>query len=250
MYQNYIFDLYGTLVDIRTDELTSAFWRRAAAIFGARGATYTPGELRALYRKLCRRMIRRELLLHLWTRYIDIDILSVFRQLYLRRDVEPSEELLLETARLFRKASTKHIRLYDGVTELLFLLRDSGKRVFLLSNAQRAFTLPELYELGLYGRFDGIMISSDERICKPDPAFFRRLMRRYAIDPSHSIMIGNDISADILGAKRVGLDTLYIHQDISPASDRERENPADYVVMDGDVRKISPLILRGQGGII
>lgn len=243
MYQNYIFDLYGTLIDIRTDEYSAGFWRKAAGIFSRRGASYTPGELHGYYIKLVRREKIREHLLHPTIRYIDIDLLRVFRKIYLRRGVSPSEDLLLETAERFRTASTEHICLYDGVIDLLDSLRADGKRIFLLSNAQRSFTVPELRRVGLYDYFDGIMISSDERICKPEPAYFRRLLQRYDLDPAESIMIGNDPYSDIRGACSVGMDSLYIHQAISPPMEDEREIRAKYIIMDGDVRKIKDCIL-------
>ena len=56
-------------------------------------------------------------------------------------------------------------------------------------------------------------------------------------------MIGNDQNSDILGACSVGLDSLYIYQEISPPVTDESEIKATYKVMDGDVRKIKELIL-------
>ena len=49
MIENYIFDLYGTLVDIRTDESTSSFWRRMALFLSLQSAAYGPEELRLSY---------------------------------------------------------------------------------------------------------------------------------------------------------------------------------------------------------
>jgi putative hydrolase of the HAD superfamily len=50
MYRNILFDLYGTLVDIKTDESTQRFWTAAAAFFSRRGARYTCRELEKSYR--------------------------------------------------------------------------------------------------------------------------------------------------------------------------------------------------------
>lgn len=33
-YQNFVFDLYGTLVDIRTDEEQPSFWRSCSRYLG------------------------------------------------------------------------------------------------------------------------------------------------------------------------------------------------------------------------
>lgn len=40
MYQDLIFDLYGTLVDIHTEE-TDTVWEKTALLFGYYGAHYT-----------------------------------------------------------------------------------------------------------------------------------------------------------------------------------------------------------------
>ena len=81
MYQNYIFDLYGTLVDIHTNEKKAYLWKKMS--------------------------------------------------------------------------------LFPGVPEMLQRLKDAGKKVFLLSNAQALFTAPEISLLGLTKYFDGILLSSD-----------------------------------------------------------------------------------------
>ena len=39
-YDNYIFDLYGTLVDIHTDESDTAIWEKLAMFYGYYGALY------------------------------------------------------------------------------------------------------------------------------------------------------------------------------------------------------------------
>lgn len=74
------------------------------------------------------------------------------------------------------------------------------------------------------------------------PVFFRRLLEQYGLEPLESIMIGNDEAADIAGAQSVGMDTLYIHTEISP--EEYGKVQATYRVMDGDFRKIAGLILK------
>ena len=52
MYKNYIFDFYGTLADIRTDEEDPCLWGKMSEIYSALGAAYSPGELKAAFRAL------------------------------------------------------------------------------------------------------------------------------------------------------------------------------------------------------
>ncbi len=51
-YENYIFDLYATLVDIHTNQNPAVFWRRIAAIMHSYGAVYKPSDLKKRYRSL------------------------------------------------------------------------------------------------------------------------------------------------------------------------------------------------------
>ena len=60
MVRNVIFDLYGTLIDIRTDEFSLDFWRKAVQVFAMGGASFSPGELRTSYAKYVKRALRRE----------------------------------------------------------------------------------------------------------------------------------------------------------------------------------------------
>ena len=49
MYDNYVFDLYGTLVDIWTEEEKASVWKKLALFYGYHKALYTPGELHDLW---------------------------------------------------------------------------------------------------------------------------------------------------------------------------------------------------------
>ena len=242
MYKNCIFDLYGTLIDIRTDESTPLFWSKVTDYYTAHGAKYTPAELRSRYYRYCKKEKLKELLRRPYNRYIDIELLHVFKRLYRHYGIIPTKKLLDETARTFRLNSIKHIRLYDGVRELLVYLKESKRKIYLLSNAQRSFTLPELEEVGILPYFDGILISSDMRVTKPSPIFFRALLKKYSLDPKDCVMIGNDKNSDMQGAKNVGIDGIYIHQDISPDVAEGEEIACVYRVMDGDVHKITAFL--------
>ena len=45
MYKNYIFDLYGTLIDINTDEWSAKLWKSLQILYAYHGAEYTPQEI-------------------------------------------------------------------------------------------------------------------------------------------------------------------------------------------------------------
>jgi len=49
MYDNYVFDLYGTLVDIHTEENDAKVWEKLSLFYGFHGALYAPQELQESY---------------------------------------------------------------------------------------------------------------------------------------------------------------------------------------------------------
>ena len=240
MYQNYIFDLYGTLVDIHTNEEKAYLHEKMAGIYSAMGAAYTKKEWKEAYKQGCKRKKEAEK-----TPYYEIEIREVFEELFLKKGIQPEKGQIEVICQVFRVLSRSYLKLYDGVEEFFDLCRMKGKKLYLLSNAQTAFTVGELKELGLYDQFDGIVISSEAGVCKPDQAIMDVLLKKYHLKKEESIMIGNDRTSDVLVAKNSGVDSLYIHSNISPGSYKEEEEriQADYEILDGDFGKVKELIL-------
>ena len=235
-YDAYLFDLYGTLVDIHTDESKPGFWKKVAAFYRENGADYVPEDLRETYLRLCDEETERLCRLQSCTDWeVEIDLQPVFDALYRLRGIEASEKLVAETAWFFRQSATMHLRAYAGAHALLQSLRGRGKKVFLLSNAQALFTRPELAELGLDQCFDCIYISSDAGWHKPARQFIQCLLDQQGLDPKRCLMIGNDPIADVGVARSVGMDCLYLHSNQSPRID-PNEVPADYVQPFMDLR--------------
>ena len=191
-YKNYIFDLYGTLVDIRTDEWSAQLWKKMAILYGYYGAAYTYKELGKAYGELVdkeKKAVRRR---HPEYEVIDIKIEKVFRALFTRKGVKPKKATVPEVCEVFRCFSTKYIKLYDGVTELLDTIKANGGWI---------------------------------------------LFDRYGLKKEESVMVGNDYLSDIGGAADFGIDSVYIHQSISP--EIKGELRSNFTVMDGDVHKIT-----------
>lgn len=215
-YTNYIFDLYGTLVDIRTNEETASFWKKMSYYFKLHGASYEYRELRQEYRKLVEREIkklcRKE---HADEKDVEIWINDVFQALYVQKGVRASKALIADTGLAFRACSLEKLCLYDGARELLCRLRAAGKKIYLLSNAQRLFTEPEMHALGIDTVFDGIMYSSDVGYKKPSDRFYDALIKKYQLTVGESLMIGNEYQADILGALQIGMDSRYLYTEQS-----------------------------------
>ena len=231
VYSDLIFDLYGTLVDIHTEEADEV-WEKTALFFGYYGAHYTAAELKAAFEKEI--SVRKANAGQSYECFPDIPFHEVMADLFRAKGVyETADVLGIQAAQLFRICSTEYIRVYPHVLEALAELREKGFRLWLLSNAQQVFTACELRHLGLDTAFDGVYLSSDYRCRKPDQRFFRALLDAQQLDPKKCLMIGNDRDTDIAGAKSAGLATFYMHTELTP-SDQSPADPNDPMDFEGD----------------
>jgi 2-haloacid dehalogenase len=96
----------------------------------------------------------------------------------------------------------------EGMLSLLDELRANGVRLFGLSNMpaevidELRVAYPEL------ARLDGTVISGEERIMKPDPELYRRLMRRFDVIPERSVFV-DDRADNVDAAASLGFRAVH-----------------------------------------
>jgi len=92
----------------------------------------------------------------------------------------------------------------DGTVAVLADLKARGVRCYVLSNMERE-TFPLRRERFVFiDWFDGHVISGLEGLVKPDPAIFRRLLRRFDLQPARTLFI-DDNAANIDSAAALGI---------------------------------------------
>ena len=248
-YTDLVFDLYGTLVDIHTEE-DDRVWEKTAFYFGFYGAGYTGPELKAAFQNAMR--AREAKAGQSYECFPDLPFEETMADLFRAKGVvENADSLGINAAQLFRISSLDYIRLYPHALEALAKLRKAGYRLWLLSNAQAIFTAYELRLLGLGEQLDGIYLSSNYKCRKPDLRFYQALIEERHLDVSKTMMIGNDRQTDIAGAKAVGMATLYMHTDLTPRDQAEADKAKAIGITDGreyefegdDWEKLCELIL-------
>lgn len=217
-YKNYIFDFYGTLVDILTDEEDLAIWQQLTSLYAAYGADYTPYGLRQKYLDLIKAEEER---LHEQTVYkhVEIDLVAIFIKLLTDAEkTHPTENYIKDMeswgnliANVFRINSRKVLKAYPNTLKTLQTIKDKGGKIFILSNAQRAFTQPEIELTGCADLVDKIYISSDFKMKKPQPDFMYHLLEENHLDIADCVMVGNDFTSDMLVASAVGMDGILLN---------------------------------------
>lgn len=214
-YTDLIFDLYGTLVDIHTEE-NDIVWEKTSLFFGFHGAGFSPAQLRNAFHEAMK--AREAAAGQSYECFPDIPFEQVMAELFRSQGVtENAESLGFSAAQLFRISSIEYIRTYPSVASVLRELRDRGFRLWLLSNAQAVFTTYELRLLELDALFDGVLLSSDYGYRKPDDRFYQALLDQHRLSADQCLMIGNDRETDIAGATHCGMATLYMHTALTPA---------------------------------
>lgn len=238
MYKNYIFDLYGTLIDIKTDEKKDELWEKMSIFYSFYGANYDPDDFRDKYFKFIKKMTEStgdpEI--------VEIDLEDVFFQLFKKKNVKPKKKVVREAARIFRLLSLEKLALYPYALQMINDLKDAGKKLYILTNAQSCFTRNELVALGLADLFDGIYISSEVGVKKPSKDAFKEIMKENKLDTKKTIMIGNEFGTDIEGANRIGIDSIFIKSNI--VNKDEKEVKSTFKIKNGDLREVLALTLK------
>lgn len=215
---NFLFDLYGTLADIKTDEEMQSLWYGFAWLLGESDIQ----KVRDEYLENCKK--HADARAH---KFVEFDLLHVFEEMVESRGADKEKAKIL--AREFRLLSRQKLRLFPHIIEILQGLKERGAGVYLVSNAQACFTKDELDELGITSLFDGILISSDAGVKKPDPAIFDIAFEKFNLNKNECFYVGNDLHDDVLGAKGAGLKTVYIETEQSGKYPDLEVSP-DYVV--------------------
>lgn len=92
-----------------------------------------------------------------------------------------------------------------GIYEILSDLKNRGYHLFCLTNwSHETFPIVKEVHARLFGMFEGIVVSGEEKMVKPNPEICQLLLNRYSLQASESIFI-DDRQANIDGANHVGI---------------------------------------------
>lgn len=99
-------------------------------------------------------------------------------------------------------------RLMPHAREVLEYLRPRY-RMYILSNGFAELQSRKMQSAGIENFFDGVILSEDIGVNKPNPLIFHHALQVAGVDASEVLMIGDNLEADIEGASRVGIDQVY-----------------------------------------
>ena len=103
-------------------------------------------------------------------------------------------------------------RVYGDVRPCFDALEGRGMRLGLISNWD--VRLPRVLQgLGLWERFEVRVISFEVGAEKPDGRIFREALHRADLEPEAALHVGDSREGDLLGARRVGMEALWLRRD-------------------------------------
>jgi 2-haloacid dehalogenase len=92
----------------------------------------------------------------------------------------------------------------DGSVAILRELKDARHRLYGLTNwSHETFPLART-RFGFFDWFDGIVVSGEEKLIKPDPRLYVRLLERYGVDPASAVFI-DDNRRNVEAANALGI---------------------------------------------
>ena len=94
-----------------------------------------------------------------------------------------------------------------GAVELLAELRATGLPLYALTNWSAETFVVAHERFAFLDWFDGLLVSGEERIIKPDPAIFELLLDRFGLDPGSTFYV-DDSPANVAAAAALGLDAV------------------------------------------
>lgn len=201
-----LFDLYGTFIDIETDESMEEIYRAIAQFLTYHGIYLHRGEVRDRYYQLLRQEKEKS-----HEAYPEINVVNIWKAFLAGQGPEGGgvfNDLAETLAQIYRGISRKRLRLYDSVKNALDELH-RDYHMAIVSDGQPCWAVPEMKALGLDGYFDPIIISADHGFRKPDPRLFKKALDPMGFTAGEVLFVGNDMYRDIYGARQLNIRTIF-----------------------------------------
>ena len=101
----------------------------------------------------------------------------------------------------------------SDVNELGIRLKEEGFGVYVLSNASTRI-MEQLGHAPVIPYVDGVVVSADERMMKPDPSIYQLLCERYDLDPAECLFV-DDNEDNCEGARVAGMHAYHFTGDVA-----------------------------------
>ena len=197
-----VFDFGDTLMRFRYDRDTHL--RALAAMLAELGAPAAAAEPIAAELEL-----RLGPALEVRTDQVEVDYLALMRDSLEAAGVDVELDRLRQALRAEHRCWDDSCELHPDAVALLDGVQARGLRVGLVSNAIDLAELmhEDLELLGLAGRIDAAVFSSELGVRKPHPAIYLHVLGRLGVAPEHALFVGDRVREDVSGPAALGMRT-------------------------------------------
>ena len=109
----------------------------------------------------------------------------------------------------YRRARESALVSYPHVTVALVELMKRGLKLAVVSDAPRLQAWTRLCSLGFHNYFDVVVTFEDTHRRKPAPEPFQKVLEELHLQPDEAIMVGDWAERDIVGARELGMLTVF-----------------------------------------
>ena len=133
---------------------------------------------------------------------------------------------------------SRHV-VFPDVEDNLTNLR-KNYRLALVTNGTPDLQREKIQGANLARFFDTILISGEVRIGKPDCRIFELALEKFTASPSETVMIGDSLTRDILGAQHAGLKGVWLNRSNNDAVDQIR--PDAQITSLNQIHELLPML--------
>ncbi len=134
----------------------------------------------------------------------------------IQRFDQNQKALAVEMGDMYVATSPLKTALMEGTKEVLSTLQARGYRMHIITNGFEEIQYVKLKNTGIDHYFEEIITSERAGVKKPHQQIFHHSLKLAKASPNDSVMIGDDLPVDILGAKAVGMKQVYFNPKAAP----------------------------------
>tara|TARA_A100001011_G_scaffold163831_1_gene172495 strand:- start:296 stop:976 length:681 start_codon:yes stop_codon:yes gene_type:complete len=123
-------------------------------------------------------------------------------------DYEIDDKIINNISHDYIEFLPENNKLMDGAIEILEYLKPKY-RLFIITNGFREVQDKKLKNSKIKHYFEAIYDSESVGVKKPDPKIFEHALKDSESNAKESLMVGDNYEADVLGAKKLRINTLH-----------------------------------------
>ena len=133
------------------------------------------------------------------------------------RSIKDAEHELIHKFPKYKKQIkmyySNHRNMIKGIfiesIKILEFLKNNNYECYVLSNWSAETFIGMIEDYSFLKKFDGLIISGEEKLIKPDPAIYQLAINRFNLDPQNCVFIDDKLE-NIESAKKLNFHTIHL----------------------------------------